>query len=166
MNDFDKISRILDFYSAQPNVKENQIARLEAYLLLVNSKYISAIQELEIESKNDLSEDAYFQYSSILLEYINALDTELKKIFPNYVFDFIPEDISLKSESSKSDMIKSLKSKLADNILIWNLESLADAADVGLKLKKFNTQFKLFIVNLIKCFNREATLLTEELIIQ
>ena len=122
---------ILDFYHLQPGVNGEQMEKLELYLVLINSLYVDALEEMEALEEVG-SEDLFEEILEVLNGYLNTLGEEHEMIFPGREnpFRIIPVFHNVKMDSLR----------FSESLYTWN-GGVKDLLSIGQQLQELQQAF-------------------------
>ncbi|MGQ1911263.1 hypothetical protein ACT3CE_15935 [Marinifilum sp. RC60d5] len=157
------IQQIIDFYKLQPGISDDDLVKIEEYLLVMSSLVINTLEELE-EVKNEDLQENFTDLFDALNSYVISVNDQMKKIFPDNNLNINPLFYDDKCMLHSIQIIEYLKNinqsaqngiDLSEEIILLEEELYSD---------KFGLILCDALMNLVLQINSELIVLVEELV--
>lgn len=160
---YEAIWDILEFYRIQPKVKELQLEKIEEYLIVMSAHYKESITE--IDDCIGLSEPICLdEIVDVLNSYLNKVEEELIKIFPEEVIVISPINLHLNSGVSEIQLIELYSNFNAWESDLYQIKKALDNLENYMYDESFADKLAIITKELISKINSDVIVRVDDLI--
>jgi len=160
---YEAIWDILEFYRIQPKVKELQIEKIEEYLIVMSAHYKESI--IEINDCIGLSEPVCLnEIVDVLNSYLNKVEEELIKIFPDEVIAISPINLHSNTEVSEIQLIELYSNFNARESDLYQIKEILDDLENYMYEESFIDKLAILTKELISKINSDVIIRVDDLI--
>ncbi|NOU58403.1 hypothetical protein [Marinifilum caeruleilacunae] len=155
------IQGILEFYRIQPGVSTTQIEKLDEYLLLMNSLFVDAYEDLlGLSYGFDSLEDMV----DVLNSYINSIVEESYKVFPKQDLEIVPLNLPEHLNLNEIQILEYLTNMNQIKGYRFGLDDCLTELEENLYEDEFPHLLLHVLAKTIEAINMEMMLKMEELL--
>lgn len=163
VNNYEFIWEIIEFYRIQPRVQEQQVEKIEEYLVLMNAHYQESIIEMD-ELLNTEDVVCLLDVIDVLNSYLSLVEEELAKIFPENNKTIHPIDVLANIAVNELQTIELFRKFNGGDSNVHQLKEDLDKLETMVYEEDFGKEIVLFTKDLIIKINSDVIIRVDDLL--